>query len=308
MKSINAAEYSRNYGFWTEEEQSAVINAKIAIAGVGGDGFQLGLKLAMMGVQTLDIADPEVFEPENTNRVPGAVKAAYGRKKVDVFAERVHEINPDADVRIFENGVTKDNVKDFLRRATLVFDESELTHPHIGTMVAREARRRGIPVVLVMNVGFAAQVTSFDPKSKWTFERFMGWPDDMPLEDVKKQLVDYSRCLPYIPHYADLTTLKAVRGGAPLPSISTGVDVASALGSCQAFLYMTKNLKNNRQKPIIAPAIAYADAYSFKSGITRLPRVSHYFHLNIAAVNNILGRNSMAAYREHERLARRRAR
>ena len=108
MNSVNAPEYARNYGFWNEDEQRAIMAARVAIAGVGGDGFQMGLKLARMGVQTFDIADPEVFEPENANRVPGATTETYGLRKADVFADEVHKINPDADVRIFTDGVTED--------------------------------------------------------------------------------------------------------------------------------------------------------------------------------------------------------
>lgn len=280
------------------------MNSRVAIAGVGGDGFQLGLKLAQMGVQTFDIADPEVFEPENTNRVPGATNSTWGRKKAEVFEEKVKDINPNADVRIFETGVTVDNVEDFTNRATLLFDESELTYLHIGTSLARAARERGIPEVLVMNVGFSALVTSFKPGSKYTFEKMMGIPKDMPLEEVKGVEVDFSRCLPYVPKYGDIKTLESVRKGASLPSIAQGVDVASAIGTSQAFLHMVRGLDNNRPEPVWAPRMAFIDAYSMQAGITRMPRLSHYHHLGRAVANNLLGRHSRAAYTEEDRQRR----
>jgi molybdopterin/thiamine biosynthesis adenylyltransferase len=304
MNSIEAPQFSRNYGFWNEDEQRAVMDARVAIAGVGGDGFQLGLKLAMMGVQTFDIADPEVFEPENTNRVPGATHATYGRKKADVFLEKVHDINPDADVRIYEDGVTEDNVEDFTSRATLLFDESELTYLHIGTSLARAARERGIPDVLIMNIGFAAQATAFKPEGRMTFERFMGIPKGMPLDEVKDMEVQFNRCLAYLPTYSDLRTLTAVQEGASLPSIAPGVDVASALGSSQAFLHMTQGINNRRPDPIWAPKIGHIDAYSLDSGITRFPRLSHYRHLGVAATKNLLGLHSTAAYTAEDRSRR----
>ncbi len=41
-RTIDSPEFSRNYGFWNEDEQRALLSAHVAIAGVGGDGFQLG--------------------------------------------------------------------------------------------------------------------------------------------------------------------------------------------------------------------------------------------------------------------------
>jgi molybdopterin/thiamine biosynthesis adenylyltransferase len=304
MNSINSPEYSRNYGFMNEAEQEAILRSSVAIAGVGGDGFQLGLKLARMGVASFDIADPEVFEPENSNRVPGASTSTYGLKKAEVFSEQVHDINPDASVRIYGEGVTEDNVSEFMHRATLVFDESELTYLQIGTAIAREARRRQIPDIMVMNIGFAAQITSFNPNNQFTFERFMGIPDNMPLNEVKDLKVDFSRCLPYIPKYADLRTLTAVQEGAPLPSISEGVDVASALGTSQAFLHIVRLAGNRRPQPVWAPRILWMDSYDGTSGSTRHPRMSHYRHLIHAASRQFLKINPGASYTQKDRARR----
>lgn len=302
MRTIDAPEFSRNYGFWNKVEQQAIIDSKIAIAGVGGDGFQLGLKLAQMGVQTFDVADPEVFEPENANRVPGATVSTYGRNKAEVFQKAVLDINPGADIRIFTDGVTEDNVSEFTNRATLLFDESELTHLEIGTMLARASRERRIPDVLVMNIGFAAIVTSFDPVSRWTFERFMGIPKGMPLDEVKGRQVAFSRCLPYLPPYGDINTLRSVQEGSPLPSIAPGVDVASALGATQALKHITGGA-NHRNKPVWAPLIGYLDAYTIEGGIIRHPRYSYYSHLARAVFNNKLGKNPSANYSTRDRLA-----
>ena len=306
MNSIHSPEFARNYGFWNEQEQAALMAARVAIAGVGGDGYQLGLKLARKGVQRFNIADPEVFEPENINRVPGATQRTLGRAKAEVFAEEVRDINPNADIRIYRDGVTADNVEDFLHDATLSYDESELTHMQIGTALAREARRRRIPNVLVMNIGFAAQVTSFKPYGKHTFERFMGIPKDMPLHEVADLNVDLSRCVPYLPSYGDMNTLLAVQNDedAPLPSIAEGVDIASAIGASQGFLHIVKDIGNNRPEPVWAPKVAFIDSYNFKSGITRTPRLSHLRRGMRMALENKLNRTPKASFTSQERAKR----
>jgi molybdopterin/thiamine biosynthesis adenylyltransferase len=310
MKSLDSPEFSRNYGFWSEAEQQAMMTARVAIAGVGGVGFQVGTKLARMGVASFAIADPEDFEPQNANRVPGATTSTYGRSKADVFREQVREINPAAVVHVYRDGVTVENVSEFLDGASLVYDESETTHPEIGTTIARHARALGIPDVLVVNVGFAAHVTAFHPHSRWTFERFMGLSDTAPLDEIAAASVDYSRFLPYIPPYSDLrglvsmTTDAADGSSVSLPSISPGVDLASAIGTTQGFLHLTAGVSNRRARPIWAPRVAYLDAYSVRARVTRAGRFTHLRHLAVAALRQQLGRNPRASY-SHDDIARR---
>lgn len=297
MRSVEALEFTRNYGFWSRDEQEALLNTNVALAGAGGDGFQLGISLAMMGINNFSIADPEVFEPENANRVIGANHFTYGQKKVEILRNNIYAINPDAKVRIYDEGVTEDNVNDFMHDTKIVFDESELTYLHIGTMIAREARKNRVPNVLVMNLGFAAVSTSFHPESKYTFEKIMGVNPGMPLDEIKEQKVHFDRCLPYVPRYGDLKTLEAVQQGASLPSIIQGVNVAAALGSSQAFLHITNVLGNHRKKPIYAPRFAYMDSYSLESGVVRYPKLSHYKLLSKAIVRNYLNFNPRASYK-----------
>jgi hypothetical protein len=105
-RTFLSPEFARNYGFWSEDEQKALIRSTVAICGAGGGGFQFGLKLARMGVSGFNVADPETFEPQNANRVDGAAVSTYGRNKAEVFRDRVLDINPDARVAVFTEGVT----------------------------------------------------------------------------------------------------------------------------------------------------------------------------------------------------------
>lgn len=291
-------EFARNYGFWNRNEQDAVSDATIALGGAGGDGYQLGLKLAMMGVRNFRLADPEVFELENSNRVPGAVSSNMGRNKAEVLAENILDMRPDANITIYTEGVTVDNVEEFVHGATMTIDETELTYPHIGTAIAREARKNNIPNLFVMNIGFAAVATSFAPNSKYTFERMMGFSDNMPLDEVAEVQVDFSRCLPYIPEYGDMDTLLAVQNGAKLPSISQGVDMASAIGSTEAFLHLAGSQGNHRRKPTWAPRFRYMDAYTGRSGTVRNAQLGYYAGALVMAARSKLGLNPRGDYKD----------
>lgn len=292
--------FDRNYGFWNEAEQKKLQESKIAIAGVGGDGFQLGQKLAMMGVGHLVVADPESFEQENSNRVPGAVVENYGVNKAVAFRNAISSLRPETKVDIFTDGINKDNISEFMNGADLVLDESELTHLELGTMIAREARKNNIPDLLVMNIGFSAIASSFHPESKHTFEKLMGIPKGMPLDEVAEMKVDFSRCLPYLPKYSDVDSLIAVQEGAPLPSISAGVDVASAMGSTEVFLHLTSG-SNNRKQPTWSPKFRYMDVYENKGGYVYAHKMYHYLGLTAMIARSYLGLNPKASYSKESR-------
>ena len=287
--------FTRNYGFWSQQEQDALRTSRVAIAGVGGDGYQLGLSLVRMGVRSLTIADPEVFEVENMNRVPGARVENIGRLKTDCFVEDARRIDPDVSIHVLNAGVDKSNVRELVDGADLVLDESELTSVELGAMISDEARRQNVPVLIVMNVGFAGQVTAFDPAGPG-YREMMGIPDDEPIDAVAKRTLDLSRCLAYVPPYADPSALGAVLDGAPLPSIVQGVNQAVALGSSQAFLWLTRSVLNNRPAPVAFPSVQFVDSLSGESRIVDSVVESYGRSLTDMAENAAAGKNPIVTY------------
>lgn len=296
---IDVPANKRNFGFWNEAEQAALSHSTVAVAGAGGDGYQLSLKLAMMGVGRLKVADPEDFEPENSNRVLGATVSGCGRNKAEVLREHIAGLPRDVKVDVYTDGVTEDNIEDFMQGADLIIDESELRYPRIGAMIARQALKLEIPQLEVMNIGFAGVATSYHPSGKNGFHEAMGIPIDASLDEVAEMEIDYSRLIPYIPGYGDYETLRAVIDGAPLPSISQGVDIASGIGSTEAFLHLTSRAGNKRRSPTWSPRYRYYDAYTNKSGTIRYPVASYYVGALSAYIRTRSGLNPRASYR-HE--------
>ncbi len=297
MQSIDDPKLARNFGFWSAAEQQALISSDVAIAGVGGDGYLLGLSLVRMGVGRLRIADPEVFEEENFNRVPGASTHNLGRRKVDCFFEDAMAINPSLKLQAYNEGVTVDNVAAFMDGANMVIDESELTRLELGTMISDEARRLGIPNLHVMNIGFASQVMSFHPARQPTFRDMIGVDEQTPLDEVAEVQLDLGKVLPYLPEYIDIGVVEAVSQGAPLPSIVQGVNLAAGLGTSQAFLHLTAGVKGSRRpSPIWYPKVLYIDALTGSSRVSRNTRWSHRLSLLRLLGNNRLGRVTRLVY------------
>jgi len=102
-----ARAFSRNIGWVTLDEQARLRAAKVAVAGLGGVGGAHLLTLARLGVGAFHISDFDRFEVHNMNRQVGAQMSTLGRPKAEVLAEMARDINPEAQVESFGDGVTK---------------------------------------------------------------------------------------------------------------------------------------------------------------------------------------------------------
>jgi molybdopterin/thiamine biosynthesis adenylyltransferase len=300
-------------GFWNEKTQQALLDTDVAIAGTGGAGYLFALELARIGVQRFQIADPETFDAPNANRVFGATANTVGQNKSVILRENLLTINSAVEVEIYPDGVSQGNISEFICDADIVLDATELSMPHLGTMIAREARRRvrngirsPVPVLNIEYIGHGGQVTVFHPDHGVDFEDFMGIKGGSaaPLSEVARQVLDPSRHLAYLPPYGDIRTLEAIQGGAPLPSNMLGVGVATQLGVAEVFK-LVRSLRGDRHvKPTYAPKVRWYDAYTGRSGRTGHPRFSYYRHLAVIATNNALGRHDPGSYSRSERSAR----
>jgi len=294
----NLEQFDRNLGFISEKEHEHLQKKTVAIAGVGGDGGELAITLAQLGVGRFRLADPERFEVNNLNRQAGANFNNIGRNKAEIISEMILDINPHADVEVFTKGVTTDNVSTFVEGSNLVIDETEFTHHELGVMIAREARKNKLPVLMTLNVGFGAYTTSFSPDSKTTFESYLGLDPKASLEEISKMSVPLSKWVPHIPSYADINNFKKVASQeVPTPSVSTGVKIAAAEASTQALAHLLKDISPQRANWIVyAPEGKSIDMIDGVNKI-RNPKIHYIFSLGRAALRTLLGKNPPAGYK-----------
>ncbi|SFV88232.1 HesA/MoeB/ThiF family protein [hydrothermal vent metagenome] len=67
----------------------------ILIAGLGGVGGACAEALCRAGIGTLTLVDFDIIEPTDLNRQLVALNSTLGLMKIDVLADRLHDINPD---------------------------------------------------------------------------------------------------------------------------------------------------------------------------------------------------------------------
>ncbi len=296
MLQASNIEFERNLGFFSVDEQQKLVDSTVAIAGAGGDGGMLAIQLARLGVGRLVLADPDPFESENINRQAACTTKTIGTNKAVAVGNYISDINPNIELDIYDNGITRDNVEQFIAEADLVIDETEFTIHSLGVMLARAARRKGIPNLMAMNIGFGTTVTSFQPQGGMTFEKMLGLSEIASLDEIEKSEPDISKWLPYIPPYADLDAFKKVASGEKsAPSVAPGVTIAASVASTQATLHLL-NGDNNRQKPISAPEVLMMDAMTGRSKIMKMGSLSYYKSAVKMMVNNKLGRVPKVSY------------
>ena len=87
--------------------------ARVAVFGIGGVGGHVVEALVRSGVGTLDLIDDDTVSLTNLNRQLIATHRTIGRDKVEVAAERVHDINPDCIVHPYKTFYTPETAAQF---------------------------------------------------------------------------------------------------------------------------------------------------------------------------------------------------
>tara|TARA_B100001939_G_C16947375_1_gene620842 strand:+ start:5900 stop:7927 length:2028 start_codon:yes stop_codon:yes gene_type:complete len=174
--------FSRTLGWITERERELLRHKKVAVAGMGGVGGAHVLTLARMGITRFHISDMDVFDLVNFNRQAGAFMHSLGRPKVEVMAEMIHAINPESEVIQFPEGVTVENVDDFLEGVDLFVDGFDFFVMDIRCEVFRRCHERGIPALTAAPVGMGTSLLAFLP-GKMSFEDYFRLDEEKKRED-----------------------------------------------------------------------------------------------------------------------------
>lgn len=95
-------QFSRTQLVYGAEAMEKLASARVAVFGIGGVGGYVVEALARSGVGALDLIDDDKVCLTNINRQIIATRKTIGKYKVDVAEERVHDINPDCEVRTYK--------------------------------------------------------------------------------------------------------------------------------------------------------------------------------------------------------------
>ncbi|MBC2642992.1 MULTISPECIES: Rv1355c family protein [unclassified Rhodococcus (in: high G+C Gram-positive bacteria)] len=149
----------RNRNKVTRQEQERLRDVTVGIVGLSV-GHAVALALTLEGAcGGLRLADFDTLELSNLNRVPGTV-LDLGVNKAVVAARRIAEIDPYVTVMLWEDGLNVESAAEFLDGTDVVVDECDSLDVKVS--LRREARRRGLPVLMATSDKGLLDVERFD--------------------------------------------------------------------------------------------------------------------------------------------------
>jgi tRNA A37 threonylcarbamoyladenosine dehydratase len=154
-------EFSRTERVIGREAVEKLRNSSVAVFGIGGVGSYAAEALARAGVGSLALFDGDTVAPSNINRQIVALHSTVGRRKADVMAERVLDINPACRVTAYPYFFTAENADkiDFSRFNYLV-DAVDMISAKLELAV--RADQACVPLISCMGAGNKLDPTRFE--------------------------------------------------------------------------------------------------------------------------------------------------
>lgn len=254
--------FCRNLGIVSEAEQQRLRNARVAIVGMGGVGGVHLMTLARLGIERFTITDLDTFELANFNRQYGARVDTLGRPKVDVMAEEVRRVNPDVQLSVLPEGVSGQNIAQFLDGADLLIDGIDYFAIGMRRRLYRAAAQRGIPAIMAGPVGCSAAWLVFTSNGM-PFDRYFDLHDGQTeFEQLAAFTVGLAPAALQFP-YVDLSRVNLEEQYGP--SVGLACELCAGVAAAEALKLL---LGRGGVRPV--PHYAQFDAYRGKFRRSRL--------------------------------------
>jgi molybdopterin/thiamine biosynthesis adenylyltransferase len=194
--------FPSNIGCSTWAELDRLRNARIAIGGLGEVGGAHFLTLARLGIGKFSIADFDTRDQVNFNRQAGANMSTLD--KLNAMAEQALSINPELDIRVFPEGVSQQNLDDFMDGVDIYIDGLDFFAFDAREQVFSYCARHEIPAVTVAPLGKSAALLNFMPGGM-SFEDYFQVSGRPEPEKAVRFLVGLAPALLHRQYLADKT-------------------------------------------------------------------------------------------------------
>ena len=136
-------------------------NSRVAVFGIGGVGGYTVEALARSGVGELDLIDDDKVCLTNINRQIIATRKTVGQYKVDVAAERVHDIDPNIVVNTYKTFYTPETAEQFdFTKYDYVVDAIDTVTGKIALVM--NAKKAKTLIICSMGAGNKVDPTAFE--------------------------------------------------------------------------------------------------------------------------------------------------
>jgi len=145
-----------------EAGQQTLLSSRVLLIGAGGLGSPASLYLAAAGVGTLGIIDADVVDDSNLQRQIVHSTERLGEPKVASAKRTVEALNPDVEVKAYQERLTSENVERILADGWDVIVDGADNFP-TRYLVNDASVWHDIPLVHGSIYRFEGQVTVFKP-------------------------------------------------------------------------------------------------------------------------------------------------
>ena len=203
-------EFQRTQLLLGKEAMEKLKNSTVAVFGVGGVGGYVVEALARSGVGGFVLFDDDKVCLTNINRQIIATRKTIGRKKVEVMAERILDINPKAIVETHATFYLPENADQYdLSKYDYIVDAIDTVSAKLELIV--RAKAANVPIMSSMGAGNKLNPTmlevadiyktSMDPLAKVMRH-------ELRKRGIKKLKVVYSKEQPITPIEEDELSCK----------------------------------------------------------------------------------------------------
>ena len=155
-----ADQYSRTRLLLGEAGVDRLRNAKVILFGLGGVGGYAAEALARAGIGRIDLVDDDTVSLTNINRQMLATHATIGMHKVDVAAQRIRDIDPSIDVRVYKTFYLPETAAEFdFSQYDYVLDAIDTVTGKLALIA--QAKTAGTKVISCMGTGNKLDATAF---------------------------------------------------------------------------------------------------------------------------------------------------
>ena len=155
-----ADQYSRTRLLLGQEGVDRLRSAKVILFGLGGVGGYAAEALARAGIGQIDLVDDDTVSLTNINRQMLATHATIGMHKVDVAANRIHDIDPSIQVNVYKTFYLPETAGQFdFSQYDYVLDAIDTVTGKLALIA--QAKNAGTKVISCMGTGNKLDATAF---------------------------------------------------------------------------------------------------------------------------------------------------
>ena len=135
-------------------------NSKVAIFGIGGVGSFVVEALARVGIGNFVLVDKDEVDITNLNRQIIATHKTIGKPKVEIAKERILDINPNANVEVYQEFFMPESKGILDNSIDYIVDAVDTVTAKIELVV--RANQLNIPIISSMGTGNKLDPTRFE--------------------------------------------------------------------------------------------------------------------------------------------------